>query len=174
MPHKCAVSCRRNSRAPDAAEFLQTHSDCLVPLAKQAEAYAVIKLREVPMRMQFAFALVAAIAAASFAGPGRAADTAQQANMKSCAANWNGMSAVAKSKTTYKDFMSTCLKAPASTAAATPAAMTSKPAAATTAAMTAKPAAKESGSAKCKDGKTVTYTHRSGTCSGHGGVATWM
>ena len=125
------------------------------------------------MRTQFAFALVAAIAAASFAGPGRAADTAQQANMKSCAANWNGMSAAAKSKTTYKDFMSTCLKAPA-TAAATPAAMTSKPATATAAAMTAKPAAKESGSAKCKDGKTVTYTHRSGTCSGHGGVATWM
>lgn len=125
------------------------------------------------MRTQFAIAFVAAITAAAFAAPGRAADTAQQANMKSCAANWNGMSAAAKSKTTYKDYMSTCLKAPA--AAATPAAMTTKPAAATTAAMTSKSAAKaESGSAKCRDGKTVTYTHRSGTCSGHGGVASWM
>jgi len=125
------------------------------------------------MRTQFAIAFVAAITAAAFAAPGRAADTAQQANMKSCAANWNGMAAGAKSKTTYKDYMSTCLKAPA--AAATPAAMTAKPAAATTAAMTSKSAAKaESGSAKCKDGKTVTYTHRSGTCSGHGGVASWM
>jgi len=127
------------------------------------------------LRTQFAITLVAALAAATFAAPGRAADTAQQANMKSCAATWNGMAAAAKSKTTYKDYMSTCLKAPASTAAATPAAMTAKPAAATPAAMTAKPAAKaEAGSAKCKDGKTVTYTHRSGTCSGHGGVASWL
>ena len=127
------------------------------------------------MRTQFALAFVAALAAVSFAAPGHAADTAQQANMKSCAATWNGMNAAAKSKTTYKDYMATCLKAPASTAAATPAAMTAKPAAATPAAMTAKPAAKaEAGSAKCKDGKTVTYTHRSGTCSGHGGVATWL
>jgi hypothetical protein len=72
--------------------------------------------------------------------------------------------------------MSTCLKAPASTASATPAAMTAKPAAAMTAKSAAPAAAMkaESGSAKCKDGKTVTYTHRSGTCSGHGGVATWM
>ena len=127
------------------------------------------------MRTQFAIALVAALAAVTFAAPGHAADTAQQANMKSCAATWNGMASSAKSKTTYKDYMATCLKAPASTAAATPAAMTAKPAAATPAAMTAKPAAKaEAGSAKCKDGKTVTYTHRSGTCSGHGGVASWL
>jgi prophage DNA circulation protein len=128
------------------------------------------------LRTQFAIAIVAALAA--IAAPGHAADTAQQANMKSCAANWNGMSAANKSKTSYKAYMSTCLKAP--TASATTAAMTSKPAAATPAAMTAKSAAPatamkaESGSAKCKDGKTVTYTHRSGTCSGHGGVATWM
>ena len=129
------------------------------------------------MRTQFAIAFVAAIAAIAFTAPGYAAVTAQQANMKSCAANWNGMAAGAKSKTTYKDYMATCLKAPASTAAAAPAAMTAKPVAATPAAMTAKPAAAmktESGSAKCKDGKTVTYTHRSGTCSGHGGVASWM
>lgn len=143
--------------------------------SNKRKLYAVIVSREVYLRTQFAIALVAAIAAISFAAPGRAADTAQQANMKSCAATWNGMNAAAKSKTTYKDYMATCLKAPASTAAATPAAMTAKPAAATPAAMTAKPAAKaEAGSAKCKDGKTVTYTHRSGTCSGHGGVATWL
>ena len=30
------------------------------------------------------------------------------------------------------------------------------------------------GQAKCKDGTTVTYKKRSGTCSGHGGVASWM
>jgi hypothetical protein len=30
------------------------------------------------------------------------------------------------------------------------------------------------GSAKCKDGTTVTYKNRQGTCSGHGGVATWL
>lgn len=117
------------------------------------------------MRTQFAIALAAALAAGAFAAPSHAADTAQQANMKSCAANWNGMSAASKSKTTYKAYMATCLKAPSATAM--PAAMTAKPAA--SAAMKA-----ASGSAKCKDGKTVTYTHRSGTCSGHGGVASWL
>jgi len=30
------------------------------------------------------------------------------------------------------------------------------------------------GQAKCKDGTTVTYKKRQGTCSGHGGVATWL
>lgn len=123
------------------------------------------------MRTHFAIALVAALGASVFAGPVFSADTPQQANMKSCAAKWNGMAAADKSKTTYKDYMSTCLKAPASTAAAAP-----TPAAATTAKPAAAPAAMkaESGSAKCKDGKTVTYTHRSGTCSGHGGVASWL
>ena len=93
--------------------------------------------------------------------------------MKSCAATWNGMAAADKSKTTYKAYMSTCMKAPASTAA--------PPAPAPRGgddrqARGGRPAAMkaESGSAKCKDGKTVTYTHRSGTCSGHGGVASWM
>ena len=137
-------------------------------------------MKEAPLRTQFAIALVTALAATAFAAPVYSADTPQQANMKSCAAKWSGMAAADKSKTTYKDYMSTCMKAPASTAAAAPAAMTAKPAAAATpAAMTAKPAASaamkaEGGSAKCKDGKTVTYTHRSGTCSGHGGVASWM
>ena len=121
------------------------------------------------MRTYFAIALVTALGAAAFASPAFSADTPQQANMKSCAATWNGMAAADKSKTTYKAYMATCLKAPASTAAAAPAAMTAKPVAAAPAAMKA-----ESGSAKCKDGKTVTYTHRSGTCSGHGGVASWL
>jgi hypothetical protein len=50
--------------------------------------------------------------------------------------------------------------------------MAMKPAMASGSMMMAAP--KDSGSAKCKDGKTVTYKKRSGTCSGHGGVATWM
>jgi hypothetical protein len=49
-------------------------------------------------------------------------------------------------------------------------------------AMTAKPAESSSmamqdasgGKAKCKDGTIVTYKHRSGTCSGHHGVDTWL
>ena len=121
------------------------------------------------MRTQFAIAIVAALGVAAFTGPGFSA-TAQQGTMKSCAATWSGMGAADKAKTTYKAYMSTCMKSPAaSTAAIAPA-----PAAAMTA--KAAPAAMKagSGSAKCKDGKTVTYTHRSGTCSGHGGVASWM
>jgi len=123
------------------------------------------------LRTHFAIALVAALGSVVFAAPGFSADTPQQANMKSCAAQWSGMAAADKSKTTYKAYMSTCMKAPASAAAAAPA-----PAAAMTAKPVAAPAAvkAQSGSAKCKDGKTVTYTHRSGTCSGHGGVASWM
>ena len=80
------------------------------------------------------------------------------------------MPAADQGKTKYKDYMSTCMKAPAKTAAAPAPSM----------AMTAKPvnsmkmAAPASGSAKCKDGKTVTYKNRMGTCSGHGGVATWL
>jgi len=156
-------------------KFLRNYSRHLVRLAKRAEASCRHCNGEIHLRAHFAFALVAALAVSFFAAPGHAAGTAQQANMKSCAANWNGMAAAAKSKTTYKAYMATCLKAPASTASATPAAMTAKPAAATTAAMTTKSAAKsEPGSAKCKDGKTVTYAHRSGTCSGHGGVASWL
>jgi hypothetical protein len=49
-------------------------------------------------------------------------------------------------------------------------AMTAKPAAGNAMTM----AAPAGGQAKCKDGKVVTYKNRSGTCSGHGGVATWM
>lgn len=128
------------------------------------------------MRIAFAFAL---LAAAAF--PAIAADTAQQSTMKACAAKWKAVPAADQKKTTYKDYMSTCLKAPA--AAPAPAmTMTAKPAAAPASTMmmakpTAKPApaaAAGGGKAKCKDGTVVTYKSRSGTCSGHKGVETWM
>ena len=131
------------------------------------------------------FLLAAAVIVAAIS-PVQAADTAQQANMKSCAATWKTMSAADKAKTKYTDYMGTCMKASAATPAGSMA-MTAKPkaAAADSMAMTAKPkaAAADSmkmaapaggGSAKCKDGTTVTYKNRQGTCSGHGGVATWL
>lgn len=135
--------------------------------------------------------ILAAIAAIATAGSANAANTAQQDVMKSCSAKWSAMSAADKGKTKRTDFMSTCMKAPATAAAAPapamamkPAAsgtMAMKPAAAGSMAMTAKPAAgsmakpaSAGGQAKCKDGTTVTYKNRQGTCSGHGGVATWM
>jgi hypothetical protein len=131
------------------------------------------------MRAHLLIALTVSLAASLFAVPASAA-TAQQGTMKTCAASWSSTSAADKAKTKYKDYMSTCMKSPTPTApgktvAATPVAapapmmaMKAKPAAAT------KMAAPASGSAKCKDGKTVTYKSRSGTCSGHGGVATWL
>lgn len=135
--------------------------------------------------MRFEFLCAAACAAVLAILPAQAADTAQQSAMKSCAATWKTMSAADKAKTKYSDYMSTCMKAPAKTAAAPATAMTAKPAAATSSmAMTAKPAASSGssmamqaatgGKAKCKDGTVVTYKNRSGTCSGHKGVATWM
>ena len=128
------------------------------------------------MRNHFLFAAVCALAVAAL--PARAADTAQQSAMKSCAATWKTMSAADKGKTKYTDYMSTCMKAPSKPAAAaaapTPAAaMTAKPAASSSGSMMmAAPAG--GGKAKCKDGTTVTYKNRQGTCSGHGGVATWL
>jgi hypothetical protein len=129
------------------------------------------------MRLLFAAAVLSATLAAALALPAGAADTAQQTSMKTCAATWKTMSAADKAKTKYKDYMSTCMKAPAAKTAAAPApaapAMTmAKPAMASSSMKMAAPAG--GGSAKCKDGKTVTYKSRSGTCSGHGGVATWM
>ncbi len=129
--------------------------------------------------MRLLFAAVIAAAAISSA---QAADTPQQASMKSCAATWKTMSAADKGKTKYTDYMGTCMKANATpkTVGAAPA-----PTPAASMAMTAKPKATAGdsmkmaapaggGSAKCKDGTTVTYKNRQGTCSGHGGVATWM
>ena len=121
---------------------------------------------------------IAAVICAAIALPASAADTPQQAAMKSCAATWKTMSAADKAKTKYTDYMGTCMKAPAAktaAAAAAPApamAMSAKPAMSSGSMMMAAP--KGGGQAKCKDGKTVTYKNRSGTCSGHGGVATWM
>ena len=114
--------------------------------------------------------LFAAVIAAAAISPVQAADTPQQASMKSCAATWKTMAAADKAKTKYTDYMGTCMKAPAPAASM---AMTAKPAA--TAATSMKMAAPAGGgSAKCKDGTTVTYKNRQGTCSGHGGVATWL
>ena len=126
--------------------------------------------------------LFAAVIAAAAVSPVHAADTPQQASMKSCAATWKTMSAADKGKTKYQDYMGTCMKANAApkTAGAMPG-----PTPASSMAMTAKPAKSGSmsmqmaapaggGSAKCKDGTTVTYKNRQGTCSGHGGVATWL
>ena len=160
------------------------------------------------MRQILVLALITVLAAGS-----ALAATPQQEVMKSCSAKWSAMSAADKGKTKRTAFMSTCMKAPATSAAAAapamamkpaasgsmamkpaaagtmamkPAAagsMAMKPAAAGSMAMTAKPAggsmamkpaAATGGQAKCKDGVTVTYKNRQGTCSGHGGVATWM
>jgi hypothetical protein len=128
------------------------------------------------MRLIFA-AVIAAAAIAS----AQAADTPQQASMKSCAATWKTMPAADKGKTKYTDYMGTCMKkAPATAAAAAPApaasmAMTAKPKATAAGSMSMQAAAPAGGgSAKCKDGTTVTYKSRQGTCSGHKGVATWL
>lgn len=136
------------------------------------------------MRMLLAAAVI--VAAIS---PVQAADTPQQASMKSCAATWKTMTEADKAKTKYTDYMGTCMKKAPETAAAAPAGtmmMSAKPKADTAGSMmmAAKPkaaasgsmmmAAPTGGSAKCKDGTTVTYKNRQGTCSGHGGVATWQ
>jgi hypothetical protein len=130
--------------------------------------------------MRIMSVVIAAGIAAAFAVtlPASAADTAQQGTMKTCAASWTAKTAADKAKAKYKDYMSVCMKAPA-TAAAAPAApapaMAMKAAAKPAPAMAMKAAAPTGGgSAKCKDGTTVTYKNRSGTCSGHKGVATWL
>jgi hypothetical protein len=128
------------------------------------------------MRLHAIFA--AAALAAAFALPASAADTAQQTAMKSCAATWKTMPAADKAKTKYQAYMGSCMKdggkaqaAASSSSMSSSMSMSAKPATAGSMQMAA-PAG--GGSAKCKDGTTVTYKHRQGTCSGHGGVATWM
>lgn len=121
------------------------------------------------MRIHAAFA--AAMLSAAIALPASAADTAQQTAMKTCAASWKTMAAADKAKTKYTDYMGSCMKGGG--AAASSMAMTAKPAGSMSSAM--KMAAPSGGGqAKCKDGTTVTYKNRQGTCSGHGGVASWM
>jgi hypothetical protein len=127
------------------------------------------------MRVAFAFAAAALLGLGAL--PATAADTAQQTTMKTCAAKWKAVPPADQKKTTYKDYMSGCMKAPAPAMAMKPAsAMTmAKPAEAMTNPATPGPAmAAGGGKAKCKDGTVVTYKSRSGTCSGHKGVATWM
>jgi hypothetical protein len=146
------------------------------------------------MRMIFAVTLIAGSFIGSLAATAAlAANTPQQDMMKSCSAKWTAMSAADKGKTKRTEFMSSCMKAPAASAAMAGPAMAMKPAAAGTMAMkpaaagsmamTAKPAAgsmamkpvaASGGQAKCKDGTTVTYKNRMGTCSGHGGVDAWL
>ncbi|MFO1247183.1 MAG: hypothetical protein U1E93_02950 [Alphaproteobacteria bacterium] len=98
------------------------------------------------MRMLLAAAVI--IAAIS---PVQAADTPQQASMKSCAATWKTMKEADKAKTKYTDYMGTCMKKAPETAAAAPGGtmmMAAKPKAdaAYSMAMTAKPKAAASGS----------------------------
>jgi hypothetical protein len=70
--------------------------------------------------------------------------------------------------------------APAAAPAATPAAAPSTTAAKTATATKSAPTAAASNTdptgatAKCKDGTYSKSTHRSGTCSSHGGVAEWL
>jgi hypothetical protein len=137
-----------------------------------------IAAAEKQWRLLMRIELLCAVACATVLAilPVQAADTAQQSAMKTCAANWKSMAAADKAKTTHNEFMSTCLKAPGTTAAA------AAPAPAPSMAMTTKSAESSSmamqeasgGKAKCKDGTIVTYKHRSGTCSGHHGVDTWL
>ena len=123
------------------------------------------------MRLMIALAVLGTVVATA----GFAADTAQQSSMKTCAASWKTVPDADKKKTKYTDYMGTCMKAAPAKAAAAPApamTMAAKPAAGNAMKMAA-PAA-GGGKAKCKDGTVVTYKSRSGTCSGHKGVETWM
>ena len=110
--------------------------------------------------------LAATLLSAVMAMPVLAAETAQQTAMKTCAAHWKAMSETDKGKTKYQDYMGTCMK-DGGKSASSMSSMSSM-------SMSSSMKMDAGGSAKCKDGTTVTYKHRSGTCSGHGGVATWM
>ncbi|HET7084057.1 MAG TPA: hypothetical protein VFI23_04755 [Rhizomicrobium sp.] len=113
--------------------------------------------------------LAAAFVSAAIALPASAADTPQQTAMKTCAANWKAMPAADKGKTKYQDYMGTCMKDGGKSASSS-SSMSSSMSMSSSASMKMD----AGGSAKCKDGTTVTYKKRQGTCSGHGGVATWM
>lgn len=117
------------------------------------------------MRTALLFILAAAITAAN---------PNPQSAMKTCATQWKAMSATDQAKTTYKAHMSACMKAPAAAPIGGMMVMTAKPAApgGSMMMMAAKPAT--GGKAKCKDGTIVTYEKRSGTCSGHKGVDSWL
>ena len=106
--------------------------------------------------------------------------------MKACAASWQSMTAADKAKTTYKAYSTSCLSGATAALATVPAAATAAavvkaaPAKATVAmkALPAKadaPAGVPTGAtAKCKDGTfSMSKTH-SGSCSSHGGVASFL
>jgi len=118
--------------------------------------------------MRYSAIFAAALISAAVALPATAAETAQQTAMKTCAAHWKAMSAADKGTTKYQDYMGTCMKDGGKSASS----MSSMSSASMSSSM--KMAVPGGGSAKCKDGTTVTYKKRQGTCSGHGGVATWM
>ena len=68
--------------------------------------------------------LIAAVVAAGLPASPALVTTAGADSMKNCAATWKGMSAAAKSKTTYKEFSTSCMKGGSAPAAApAPAAM---------------------------------------------------
>lgn len=76
--------------------------------------------------------------------------------MKHCAAAWGAMPMADKAATTYKAYSSTCLKA------------------GYTAKMPIAGAPPAGATAKCNDGTFSMSAHHSGTCSHHGGVASWL
>jgi hypothetical protein len=124
---------------------------------------------------------------AAMATPAAAmAPASSHGSMASCATSWKGKSDTDKKATTYKAFMSSCMKG-TSTASAAPApapmaAAASKP---MTSAMTQKRVATSAStskiavegntgtSARCKDGQIITIKTHAGACSHHGGVAAW-
>jgi hypothetical protein len=84
------------------------------------------------------------------------ATAAQADTMAHCSAAWNAKSAADKSRTTYQNWSSTCLKSDYHVGDGS-----------TTAAAGAPPGA----TGQCKDGTyTMSKTH-SGACSHHGGIA---
>lgn len=110
-------------------------------------------------------------------------------SMATCAASWKTMSDTAKKATTYKTYMSGCMKgsntasvAPANTMMAAPKtaapAMAVKPAKSAMKALPGKSAIPTEGhtgtSARCKDGTVVQIKSHMGACSRHGGVAAWL
>ena len=106
----------------------------------------------------------------------------QAKDMKACSADWKAQKAASASGSqTRKQFMTTCLAAgapggapaPVSTPMAHPV-MTAAPAKAAMVAPAAAGAAPAGTTAKCKDGSFSMSKHHSGSCSRHGGVASFM
>ncbi len=119
--------------------------------------------------------IIVAAAALACTSPALAKGNPQ---MKVCAAQWK---TAPHAGTTYKAFMSSCLRtgvagpAPATQAVPAPATTPAPAPAAAAQPITAKVApAAGSPTAKCKDGTLSYSAHHSGSCSRHGGVASFM